>query len=161
MEIVGSIVAFLQPKLSANVWDGEVPRFDALGQPINPQALNGAPSNWPAFTCYTNDTGFTTTWTTEDPYYETGSIFIDIYGSSRAQVQPLVDTTKALLISETNWAAINIPGAPDPSNPYYVIQILPERASVRQTGLRDATNQMIYRGAMEFYTQVHGAVSTA
>lgn len=159
VDIVNGLISYIAPLQLASVWDGEVPRYDATGNAINPESTV-SPSVWPAIKLRMDEPGFQRTWTTEDPYDDAGNIEIRIWGTTRASVMTILNSLEAKFASYTNWRAVNLGGPP--SNPYYIIQMLLTRwTCIQEEEIRTGLSHLLYRGELDYYTQVHGAVSTA
>jgi hypothetical protein len=166
--VIGGLISFLTQQLNVICWDGEVPRFDTGGQPINPDQLTTNPPSWPVIKLYMQEGGFERTWTTEDPYCDSGEILIRIWGTTRVQVENLMNQIEALFAQATNWQQINL-GNQQSVNPPYVIQMLLRRwysGQEEEQRLAQTINGVIisalcYRGDMYYFTELHGAISTA
>src|SRR5258708_4369499 len=115
--------------IGVTVWDGEVQRYDPQGNTVSPDSSGGT-ANWPVIKFWMPESGFTRSWTFEDPYYEQGEIRCKIYHDTRALAEATMDNIELLLASLANWTAIGklIPANPYPTmNPSYLIQLLLKR----------------------------------
>lgn len=164
--VIEGLINFLgsNQELNASVWDGEVPRYDANGKPINPDS-SVTPSNWPVVKLYMEEAGFNRNWNMADPYDDIGPITIKIWGTTRASVDALLDQIEAIFASESNWGQINIspsqPSTGSPGNPYYVIKMmLKSWTNVQEEEQRTADSFLLYRGELHYECEVHGAIST-
>lgn len=160
--VVDGLITYLATQLNVSVWDGEVPRYDALGNPIAPGTVS-VPSSWPVVKLYMTEGGFNRTWAFEDSYDDVGEILISIWATSRKDLEDptsgLLNKIETLLASASNWTHILL-GGPQ-VNPYYVIQLLLINwCSVQEEGQRTSESQLMYRGDMHYELMVHGAVST-
>jgi len=148
--------------LDAEVWDGEVPRFDTAGNPINPDSAIAGPSIFPVVTLNMTEGGMRRTWTTLDAYDDRGEILIQVYGTSRLSVEGTMGTIEELLAQASNWLKSQINMGGPTTNPFYIIQILLDTwTCIRETEVRLAGSQLCYRGDMHYDCHVHGAVSTS
>lgn len=161
--IVSGLCNFISSNFSVVVWDGEVPRYDPSGRPINPDSTV-TPTTWPVVRVFMSEQGFTREWTTEDPFTDRGEILVQVWATNRADVESALSNIEGLLAKATNWQQINLGG--DPSNPNYVIQLLLTRwCSVPDMGPtgqeRTSKSELLYRGDLYYDCMIHGAVSTA
>lgn len=155
--IVGGLTTFINQQLNVEVWDGEIPRTDELGRPIAPTSTATGPSNWPVFRVTIAEPGFARTWTTEDPYDDLGHVLIQVWSTTRQDVETQLTSIEALLAQAANWAQIPLGS----SGIYYVIQMLLESWwSGQEEEVRLGQSQLLYRGDLVYLTQIHGAVST-
>lgn len=158
--IIGGLINFLAsaPELGANVWDGEIPRYDTTGAPINPSS---GPQQWPVVKLYMEEGGFQRVWTTEDPYDDEGTIIVKVYATSRAQAEQVAGNVEAIFAQATNWLPSNIPLGGPLENPNYIIQLLLDRwYSGQEEGKRTGKSELIYRVDMYYTCYLHGAIST-
>ncbi len=157
--IIDSLITYLAGKANASIWDGEVPRYDTSGNPINPDS-DTSPSDWPVIKLYMTGVGFTRNYTFETAYTDTApeSIVIKIWGTSREQEEGVLDTVEAIfdtLATNDTWSEIPLPA------PYYVIQMLLARwTSTQEEGVRTDQSQLLYRGELHYYIQIHGNAAT-
>lgn len=174
VNIVGAMITFLQSQqftlggvlTNVSVWDGEVPRYDVNGNPINPAANYGSfPKSWPVITAKMDEAGFAIGRQTEDPTDEQGQLMIEVWGISRAQVHPVLQQIYALLAQASNWGqdynpqTINMGG--DPRNPDYVIDMRPQAWTVVcREGERTDASQFIYYGAIRYEPMCHSVASS-
>lgn len=157
--IINGLITFVAAQLHAEVWDGEVPRTDPQGNPISPSAPVNSPSTWPVIKLYMKDAGFHRSWNQDDPFTDEGSILIQVWGTTRASSEALMNRIEALFALETNWALIELGG--DVSNPNYVIQmLLTDWCSVQEEQLRTEQSQLLYRADMHYNCMVHGIIQT-
>jgi hypothetical protein len=161
LPIIGALVKFIGPQLKASCWDGEVPRYDMQGNPINPLSTSGGkfPATWPVIVVKMPEGGFTSNDTTEDPFDDDGTILIQVYGSSRSQVESLGLSIRALLKQASNWVAISKFMGGDSSNPNYVISMYLQRwCSIQEEGVRTAQGEFLYRADLDYKVDLHGAL---
>lgn len=158
--IIGGFSSFLKAQLNCNIWDGEVPRYNSAGQAINPTATGRQVQDWPVVTLEMPENGFDRTDTTEDPYDDDGQLDIEVYGTSRAQTEPMLDRIEALLAQASLWPQI-LTGGPS-SNPFYVISCTVRSwFSVQEKGSRTSTGELLYKAGLHYDVRVHGVVSSA
>lgn len=157
--IINGLITLISQELSTVCWDGEVPRYDTAGNAINPQAGAISPKVWPVVKVYMKEPGFTREWTTEDPYTDTGTILIQIWGTTRLQIETLMDSLETLLAQASKWNSVVLGG--HPANPYSIISLLlTSWYSGQEEGVRTASGELLYRGDMNYQTMTHGIVST-
>lgn len=159
--ITGALAQFIGEELDCSTWDGEIPRTDNSGNPINPDSTV-VPNNWPVVKVYEQEPGFDRTWNVGcAPYSDLGKVLIQMWATSKVQTQALMDNIESLLASQTNWAlASAYLGGPD-ENPYYFIRImLADHWIGDEKGQRTSKSELLYRGDMLYTVEVHGAVST-
>lgn len=161
--IIAGLVDFIGDSLGANVWDGEIPRSDPQGRPIYPDAEN----TWPVIKVTMPQSGFNREWTQLDPYTDEGTVTIEVWGTSRLQLETppsgspvgMLNEIEELLALETNWQLINM-GGPN-ENPFYVISmLLSSWSSVQEDQKRTATGALLYKGTLNYQVRIHGAVNT-
>jgi hypothetical protein len=156
--IINGLITLMTAQLDITVYDGEVPRYTTSGEPINPDSVTD-PSSWPVVRLEMKEPGFSREWTTEDPYTDTGTITIQVWGISRLQVETLLDTIEAFWAQAGNWKQVDL-GGPD-TNPYYIIQmLLSSWYSGQEEGVRTSKSELLYRGDLMYEVMIHGAVST-
>lgn len=165
--IVNGIITYLTQQLNTTCWDGEIPRQDVSGNPIFPNAPVTSPIDWPVVKVYMQEGGFSREWTFEDPYTDKGEILIQVWGTSRQQLEGsltnpetgLLNQIEALFAQASNWPQIPL-GGPS-ANPYYVIHMLLTRwYSGQEEGQRTADSSLLYRGDLHYEVMIHGAIST-
>lgn len=155
--IVEGLITYLQDQLDANVWDGEVPRYDPQGRAINPTSGVTDPTVWPVVRCLLTEAGLTRNPNFESPYDDEGPIRIEVYGTSRAQVQTMLNSIEALLAKESNLREIDLGGYSQ--NPNYVISmILKSWTNTQEEGVRTSTGLLLYRGEISYTANVHGSL---
>ena len=148
--------------IGCTVWDGEVHRYDAQGQTVSPDSSGGR-SDWPVIKFSMPSSGFTRSWTFEEPYHDEGLIVCQIWQTSREQAEQTMDMIEVLLASMTNWTAIGslIP-SPYRENPHYIIQLLLEHWSSYQVeGFRTQNSELVYTCEMYYKCFIHGAIPVA
>jgi hypothetical protein len=156
-DIVGGMITYVTQQLGVTVWDGELPRYDTTGNPINQNA--GLP-DWPVIKIYMKEGGFTREWTTEDPYTDAGEILLQVWSTTRASVQTLLNSLEGLLAQASKWPFLVTGGPMD--NPYYVISCLLQRWYVGQEeGVRTSGSELLYRGELHYEVLIHGAIVSA
>ena len=172
LEIVGGFIQAINENavdpitglvIGLNCWDGEVPRVDQTGNPINPSA---GQASWPAVCVDMSGSGMERTWFLDttpllSPYNDYGIIEVNVWGTGRAQVMAAMGPIETLLASITSQNAIplsgGIPGASmAPAvieallGPWFCKQVLYERLS---------KSQLLYQGYMGFRTRVNGYIN--
>lgn len=166
LEIVGGFIQFVTENLvdtsgdpiSVNAWDGEIPRTDQNGNPINPNV--GSP-NWPAVCIDMTDGGFQRTQRVGHPSYrDEGDIEIRVWGTGRAQVMAMLSPIEALLEQVTNQNAIPLTGGVQGSNPYVTVALMVDWGCKQQVDVRLAQSQLCYLGWLRYRCDVHGALSS-
>lgn len=160
--IISALVQYLSgsTQLNASVWEGETPRYDALGNP-NPDSIT-IPSSWPVFNIEMPESGMMRDETTEDPYDERGDMMLRIWATGRAQCESLLGTADGLVAGAQGWAAISafLTGGPV-TNPYRIIQILIKGwTCVQEKEIRTKKSELLYRGDLLLDVHIHGAIST-
>lgn len=149
--------------IGCTVWDGEVHRYDPQGRTVSPES-SGGQSDWPVIKFSIPDSSrFRRNWTFEDPYYDDGIVFCQIFHHTRAQAEQTLDMIDELMASITNWEAMGllIP-SPYVENPHYIVQfLLQEWTSKQIEGVRTQKSELIYTCEAYFKCTVHGAVPTA
>lgn len=161
--ITGALCLFLGQELECSTWDGEVPRTDKAGNPINPNTTS-VPSSWPVVKIWMLEPGFKRVdwYVGTDPYKDEGQVLIQMWATSKTQCQALMDDIEALLASESNWPEIDLGG--NPNNPSYVVYCILGQywlGNEQEGQRRTADSQLLYRGDMTYNLMLHGAVSTA
>ena len=68
--------------IGVTVWDGEIHRYDPQGRTVSPDSSAGV-SDWPVIKFSMRESGFTRSWTFEDPYYDQGEIVCQIWHNTR------------------------------------------------------------------------------
>jgi hypothetical protein len=166
--VVAGLGNFISSQLNVVYWEGEVPRTDVAGRPINPDAAT-SPSDWPVVKVFMREPGLRRTWTTEDPYDDAGEMLVQVWGVRRDQLedppvspQPgtgLLNRIEALLAQASNWPQIALGGPP--GNPYYVVScLLRIWYCGQEEGVRTSKSELLYRGDLVYDVIIHGAVST-
>jgi len=160
--IISGLINFLTANLSVVAWDGEVARYDPNNNPINPNT-NVIPTVWPSIRVTMSDEGFEREWTTEDAYTDTGEILIQLWTINRADMETALTNVETLCAQATLWETIQLSG--DQRNPQYVIQMLLQKwTAVAEWGPegqeRSAQSELLYRGDLHYYIQIHGAIPT-
>ncbi len=160
--VVGGLLNFMKTQLQVAVFDGEIPRWDTQGNPINPIPNPATfPPNFPVVRCLMTDEGLTRYWTMADPYKDVGPILVQVIGTGRQQVEEYIGNIEQLFAPAPNWAQIPLPGAEDMGNPYYVISMLLIRwTCVMEEEVRLQDGQYCYRGDMHYEVSIHGAINT-
>lgn len=164
-QIINGLITFLgQQALGASVWDGEVPRYNTDGTPINPgQAAPG----WPAVKLYMKEGGFHRDTTTEDPNYDLGEVLVQVWATSRQQLEgtpanPLLglfNRIEALFAQASLWPQIPLGGPL--ANPHYVVEMyLTDWYSGQEEGARTANSEFLYRGDLHYQVGIHYTLST-
>lgn len=156
------LLQYMASELEIVVWGEEVPRYDASGNPINPQAATD-PSVWPVVTCVMEPPGMRRTCTFTDAYDDAGSIRIQVWGTTKASVQTVYDDIEELWASASNWQSVIFNPAGNNANPFYVIQMLLQDYWIGQVeGERLSKSLLCFRGDLVYSPcQIHGAIATA
>lgn len=151
--ITKALVEFIQQELDIEVWDGEVPRFTTTGAAIN-QSSSTTPSSWPVVRAVIQEPGFTRNYTFTDAYLDDGDVLIQVWGTTRAQVQTQLNAIEGLLLPEPDtWSEIDVYlGAG-----YKIVQIelLPYWIG-QEEELRINMSSLLYRADMRYNIQIHG-----
>lgn len=164
--IVGGLIGWMQGSTVLNswLWDGETPRYDPLGNPINPDSMT-AIANWPAIRLWELEPGFRYTFNMANSYDAVGQVLLEIFAVGRAAAEPLMGSILTALELEDNWFQITkqmqaIAGA---SNDFSF-----EKAMLAQDWCgqdrfpanRTAKGEILYRGDMYYDVMIHGTVDT-
>ena len=153
--IIKGFVEYLQApsQLNIDVYDGELPRFDTVGDPIT---LSTAP----AFAVEMTEQGMQRTRTFADPYSDEGPLQFYIFTNTRNATQALLNQLEGLLVNANNWPLIALPGGPS-ANPYYIQDIAwGNWTNILMPNIRDQNSNYIYLGHVICQITVHGAIST-
>jgi hypothetical protein len=149
---------FSQPPLTC--WDGEIPRYDASQNPINPEAGSKSPTIWPVVQVKMTDAGLNRNLTFVDSYDDYGTILTQVWGTTRGQVMGALNLLEGLLCPSSNWPQIQLPGS-YVGNPFKVLAILYKNwTCVLMDDVRLAKSQYCYRGEITWEIRVHGATNT-
>lgn len=149
---------FMIDQLQVNPWDGEVPRYDVQGRPINPESTVTDPANWPVVQCKLGGDMHRTS-TFLSPYHDDGPVTIEVWGVTKTQVQTVLSSIEALWAVESNWFQVPLPGGAD-INPFYVVQMLLVDWTLRQEeNVRLASSQLCFYGQLKYDVIIHGAVA--
>lgn len=164
--IIAGLGLFLQDNLVVSVWEGQIPRYDELGNPITPEQPG---VDFPVIKLFMREPGFKRNWTQLDPYDDEGQILVQMWGTAEDQlVTPvsgspvgLMDRVEQLFANADNWPNGVIPLGGPTQNPYYVIAMLLDTWYVGQEednfGPR---GELLFRADMFYQCRVHGAVTT-
>jgi hypothetical protein len=160
--IIGALYNFLQSELGVSVWDGEIPRYDVAGNPINPDATGG-PSGWPVVRCVMPERAFKRKGTLGvGVYKDEGEIVVQVWGVARTETEPLQDQIEALFELETNWAAVVFNPAGLNYNPFRLWKmLLVNWDSLMLEGERTENSQLLYRAQLFYDCGIHGAAKCA
>jgi hypothetical protein len=151
--ITKALVEYMTAELDIVVWDGEVPRFTTAGAAIN-QSSSTSPSSWPVVRVVIQEPGFTRNYTFTTAYLDDGDVLIQVWGTTRAQVQTQLDAIEGLLLaSPDTWAEIDVYLGSD----YKIVQmeLLPYWIG-QEEELRINLSSLLYRADMRFNVQIHG-----
>ncbi len=141
-------------QLNIPVFEGEIPRFDVDGDPIV------IPGSFPVFKVEMTEGGLDRQWTQADPYADSGPMIFQVFDTTRAAVQTLLNQLEGLLCNSSNWEDILLPGGPA-DNPYYVVEVIWQTwTNVMMQGLRTQNSDYIYMGQVICKVTIHGAVTT-
>ncbi len=156
--VTAGFMQFMIDQLQINPWDGEVPRYDVLGNPINPDSTVTNPSDWPVVICKLGGDMHRTS-TFLSPYHDDGPVVIEIWGTTKQQVQTVLANIEALWAFEANWFRVPLSGGPA-SNPFYVVQMMLVDWTLRQEeNVRLASSQLAFYGHLKYDAIIHGAVA--
>ena len=160
--IIGALYQFLQGQLGCNVWDGEIPRYDTNGNPINPDAVGG-PSAWPVVRCVMPERAFKRKPTLGvGVYLDQGEIDIQVWGTARTETEPLQSQIEALFELETNWNQLTfVPGGLTQNQFYLEKMLLTDWDSIMLEGERTQDSQFVYRAQLFYDCCIHGAAINA
>lgn len=164
--IINAVCTFVSQNayggIGCTVWDGEVHRYDPQGQTVGPESSGGRMS-WPIIKFSMPDSGFNRNWTFEDPYHDIGLIYCQIFATTRAEAEAVLDMIDEMFASLANWDAIGllIP-SPYVENLHYVVSLLLQSWLSKQVeGARTEKSELIYTCEAYFKCTIHGAVPTA
>lgn len=99
--ILGALGKFLIDN-GVQVWPEEIPRTDTAGNAINPQAGSVTPTIWPATQLVLRDKSLRDN-TFEDSYSENPPVVVQVWGTSREEVDPMMSKIEGLLAQAQNW----------------------------------------------------------
>jgi hypothetical protein len=151
--ITKALVEYIQQELDIEVWDGEVPRFTTTGAAINQNSAT-TPSSWPVVRAVIQEPGFNRNYTFTNAYLDDGDVLIQVWGTTRAQVQTQVNSLESLLLPTPDvWAEIDV----YLGTPFYIVQmeLLPYWIG-QEEELRLNMSSLLYRGDMRYNVQIHG-----
>lgn len=166
-DVIGGLVSYLSGQLGLSVWDGEVPRYDVSGSPINPDS--GTVGSWPVVRVKMPESGFHRTPTFEDPYDDEGPINVEVYGTTRAEVWVVGVKLEAAMADSTLWdrpsKAVPLGNSFSTDNSYYLISMMMTRwACYQMEGVRlmsaGRPSSLCYRFDADYTVNIHGAVPT-
>lgn len=170
--IIAGINAFMKSQLTAQIWDGEIPRYDPPGNPINPDQSAVSPTIWPVIRSVLDDAGQDIEWTMLDSFTCKGPVTIEVWGTSRLQLETpplgtpvgMVNRVAALWAQMANWqeqGPVNL-GSPQVGKPNYIIHMLLKNWTVVQLeGVRLAGSQLCYYGRLTYEGMFHGSIPTS
>ncbi len=156
--IVRGLIVYLEPllasamnKANVSIWDGEVPRFDANGNPVDPSNADGS---WPVIQLEMSPSGMNRNHTFTDAVKDIGNFEVIVYGTTRAEVESTMN-----LIDGTLGQGINIQLTADfdgpPGNPNYTYDCSLQRYVCRMEPGRTAQSLFLYKGEMEWTVKIH------
>lgn len=155
--IIGGLITALSSAIEAEVWDGEVPRYDTDQRPINPSSTVTQPTNWPVVKLFMREPGFHRDVATESPFADVGDVVVQVWGTTRTSVEDLLDVIEAYFNVNTNWFTIDLGG--DPQNPYQIFKMNVSRwYSGQEEGVRTQMGLLLYRGELSYEVWIHGAL---
>lgn len=160
--IIGALYQFMQGQLGVSVWDGEIPRYDTAGQPVNPDA-QGGPSGWPVVRCVMPERAFHRTPTLGTGVYrDDGEVTVQVWGVARTETEPLQAEIEALFEQEENWNRLTfVPGGLS-NNPFQLYKmVLKDWDSIMLEGERTQNSQLLYRAQLFYDCGIHGAAVNA
>jgi hypothetical protein len=165
--IVGAMIGWLQSEsvLSSWVFDGEVPRYDPNGNPINPASTITPMSNWPAIRLWELEPGFKYDFNLQDSYTAEGQILIEVFTVGRAACEPLMGTIFAALELEDNWYQITlqmqaIAGSDNDFSFEKAMLVQDWCGQDKFPANRSPTGEIMYRGDMYYDVMIHGIIDT-
>lgn len=151
--ITSGIVTFLQTQLdvgeSVEVWDGEIPRWDPQGMIID------LPNN-PIYRLLMPREGFNReSETFENPYNDQGMMLLEVYGTTRTQVENALTNLENILLLQTNWSDIDLGVS------YQICAIYLVAWSCYQLEqARTKTGTYVYQGDLHLKVEINGTVKT-
>lgn len=140
------------------IWDGEIPRYDDFGRPINPDSVVTLPSNWPAIRGTMNKRGFDVAHTFEDTMVSSGEVTIEIWGFTRVSVETAQLAMFVLLENQTNWTQMSFGSGPNP--PQAILGISKNWYSGSEENVRLAEGQLSYMASITYDVRIGGGTST-
>lgn len=164
--IIGGLIGWMQgsPVLNAWIWDGEVPRADPTGAPINPDSMTTI-ANWPAIRLWELEPGFRYTFNEANSYTAEGQVLIQIFAVGRANTEPLMGKILTALELEDNWFQITeqMQAIAGPANGFSFekAMLASDRCGQdKYPAERTAKGELLYRGDMVYDIMIHGEVDT-
>lgn len=158
--VVAGLINYLEPLLAAefataqaSIWDGEVPRWDVLGNAVGPSNLAGS---WPAVGLEIQEPGFDVKYAIgANTTKHQGMILVQIWSTSRATTEDLMTFIEEQLNKQVSmFLEVDLNGPTD--NPNYVIEsLLKKWWSGQDKNYRTSTSALLYRGDMYFEVKVH------
>jgi hypothetical protein len=142
------------------VWDGEIPyqnTTQGVQTPLEP------PPQWPAFRFKMPEEGMQREWKMADAYDDFGIILMEIYATTRQQLENqdpaapgLINQIEALFASGSGWANIPL------GTGFFVFHMTLERwTSVQMEFVRTQQGSYLYEGKLWYRMGLHGAISTS
>ena len=160
--IVGGLIEYMVPLLaeakdltSYSVWDGTTPRFDTNGNAVAPSSTTGS---WPVVNLDMDESGFAIGNTFNDNRDEEGWITVDIWGTTREQVENMIAVVDNIFAPQPTLQDPQnvVLGQGQANDPNYVIKMLLKSwTCFNDPNLRTATSQWLYHGIMRYSTSVH------
>lgn len=142
-------------QLNASVWDGETPRYDVNGQPVNPET----PKVWPVVKLMMPQAGFKRHGNVgTDPYKELGTLYVRVWGTTRDSVEQVGTQVEGFVVPASNWPLISAFLGGPVANPYYVAKLLLDRwSSYQDENVRTDQGELLYIYEIDLDVVIHGA----
>jgi len=151
---VAGLVNFLGPALNMEVWDGETPRYDDKGKPINPESQTGT---WPFLNVTMNKNGAKRKRLFGGQYLDDISMNVEIWGTERGQEERIVLAVDGQLQQVASWGKMTtILQGLDSS----VIKVVHAKvgpwSSTQEKEERTGQSKLLYLGDITVEMRVHG-----
>jgi hypothetical protein len=146
--VISGFVTYIGNATGMNVWEGEVPRQDQLGNAVV----------LPIFDVEMTEAGLTPEWSFEGAYCDRGPLFITIWDTTRQSVEAKLQQVETLLAKKSNWDQIPL-GLSPVGEPYKVIECVRMAwTCLEEKGVRAPDSSLLYRGELHYDIGVSGAV---
>lgn len=152
--VVAAIVQLIGPIIGAEVFDGETPRYDVKGNPINPQSITG---NWPAVIAKLEHNAVTRKRMFGGQYIDLANVSLEVWGSERGQEERVGALLDSLLQLASSWTQMtNIMKSLDPTVVTVVHARVDTWSSTQEEDTRTRKSRLVYLGTKRVEVRVHG-----
>jgi hypothetical protein len=146
--IVTTFNKYIGDALDIPVWEGEIPRVGTDSVEID------LPSEKPVIRVLLEESGLERDWRMDDSYGDEGPLRVEVYGTTRQQVEACLGQIEELLAKD--WNAI-----PFTSRFFCYRCMLHNWTCVQEEGMRTkSTSDLVFRGRMTYDVGIHGEVPT-